>query len=438
MHRTESAGYIKDMALSFKKNYAEKHESIPDDVVEAAVAFNQQHSDDEDPFGPQPKIFMETEHQKKERKRKLYIRQVASELREEERDESSRFRKLPPELILKTMQHIDLSSLDNFVSSSEFNKCIFEANENAIYRGMEIERFPDWKWLFGNTVHRTSAQAQHLKDAISVEYCFGKSRLDHELILLETLRMIDNKIFTGVRNIKFLQDMQDRVDTDLEAIESYTTKQEARRTTKQISRRTTKQIARRTAMCLRSLSFLRPIVVEEKDRVDNGPLVHCLTLPWVARSELIVQQPASIQAEIRSLLMVAIQKFYRQVQKILKLWTRNHYRNPGNHGKAREVKRWMSKLVTGLILQDMAPQWYAASVGNEIQLTFELSSSDEVGNNLSELLAVHNQGIVDVLEEVEEPLQFGRSIGIDLEGLVDGTPAGSLIDLFGPSDDTEV
>ena len=427
------------MEFSFKKNYAEKHESIPDDVRKAALGLIQKGLDDGDPFGPQPRIFMETEHQKKERKRKLYIKQVASDLRGKERDDSSRFRKLPPELILKMMQHIDLSNLENFVTSSEINKCMFEANKNAIYRGMEIEQFPDWKWLFGNTVHRTSAQVQHLKDAISVEYCFGKSRLDHELILLETLGVIDNKMFTGVRNIEFLQDMQYRVDTDLGAIKSYTTEQEARRTTKQIPRRTPKQIARRTAMCLRSLSFLRPIVVKEEDRVDNGPLVHCLTLPWVARSELIIRQPASIQAEIRSLLMIAVRKFYNQkLQRILKTWTRKHYRNPVNHRKAGEVKRWMSKLVTGLILQDMAPQWYSASVGDEIKLTFELSSSDDVGNNLEVLLKVHNEGSVDVLEEVEEPLQFGRSIGIDLEGLVDGTPAGNMVDLLGPRDDTEV
>lgn len=410
------------MESSFKEDYAEKHESIPDDVYKDALALSQKDSDDEDHFGPQPKIFMQTEHQKKQQKRKLYISQVASKLREKRRDQSSRFRKLPPELILKSMQHIDLSNLDNFVTSSEINKCIFKANEKAIYRGMEIEQFSDWKWLFGNTVHRTSAQVQHLKDAISVEYCFGKNRLAHDLKFLDILRMIDNKEFTGVQNITFLQDLQDRVDTDLGAIKSYTTK----------------QIARRTAICLRSLSFLRPIVVKEEDRADNAPLVQCITLPWVARSELIVEQPASIQEEIRSLLMIAIQKFYDPLQTTLNEWTATCYRTPGNHRKPGEVKRWMSKLVTGLILRDMAPQWYSASVGDKIKLTFELSSFCNVRNHLQVWLDVHNEGIVDVLEVVEEPLQFGRSIGIDVEGLVDGTLAGDMVDRFGPRDETEV
>ena len=407
------------MESSSKRKFAELHESIPDDVYKAALAASQQDSDGEDPFGPQPKIFMQTEHQKKRQKRELYIRQVAFTLRKEREDQSSRFRKLPSELILKLMQHIDLSNLPDFANSSMINQSIFRANETAIYRGMEIEQFSDWKWLFGNTVHRTSAQVQHLKDAISVEYCFGATGLAFEERLLELLRIVDNKDFTGMQNVMFLQDMQDRVDTDIEAIESYTKK----------------QIARRTAICLRSLSFRRPEVVKEDDRAENGPLVRCLALPWEARSELIVEQPVSIQAEIRSLLMIAVQKFYCPLQNILKRWTGKYYSNPGNHRQPQEVKKWMSKLVTGLILQDMAPQWYSKIVGSSIELSFEESSIFEVGNSLMHSLKVHDEGSVDVLEEVEDALQFGRSIGIDLEGLVDGTSAGDLVDLLGPSDD---
>ena len=407
------------MEASSKRKFAEMHESIPDDVYEAALAASQQDSDGEDPFGPQPKRFMQTEHQQRRQKRDLYIRQVAFMLREKRKDQSSQFRKLPPELILKLMQHVDLSSLLDLASSSEITRCIFRANEKAVYRGIEIEQFSDWKWLFGNTVHRTAAQVQHLKDAISVEYCFGATGLACEERLLELLRTIDNKMFTGMQNVKFLQDMQGRVDTDIEAIESYTTK----------------QVARRTAICLRSLSFRRPVVVKEDDRDENGPLVHCLTSPWEARSELIVEQPASIQAEIRSLLMIAIQKLYSPLQDILTCWTHRYYNNPGNHRKPREVKKWMSKVVTGLILQDMVPQWYSDTVGSSIKLSLEQSIL-EVSNHLVWLLNVHDKGIVDVLEEVEDALQFGRSIGIDLEGLVEGTPVGNLVESLGPNDET--
>ena len=409
------------MASSFNRAFVELHESIPDDVYEAALAASQQDSDEEDPFGPQPKRFLQTEHQKKRQTRELYTRQVACMLREERRDQSSRFRKLPPELILKLMQHLDLSNLDNFVISSGMNKWIFGVSETAIYRGMEIERFSDLKWLFGKTVHRTSAQMQHLKDAICVEYCSGASRLAYEQDLLKFMRMIDINSFTGRQNVTFLQTMQDRVDTDITAIKSYTTK----------------QVARRTAMCLMRLSFLRPTVVKEEDRADNGPLVRCLTLPWVARSELIVEQPASVQAEIRSLLMIAVRRFYLPLQKILNRWTCKYYRNPGNHRKPQEVKRWMSKLVMGLILQDMVPQWYSVGVNSDVELSFEQSSIYEVGVNLKLLLQKHDEGSVDVLKKVKDPLQFGRSIGIDLEGLVDGTSAGDLVDHLGPRDDTE-
>ena len=408
------------MDSSSKRNFAEIHESIPDDVYEAALAASQHDFDEEDPFGPQPKRFMQTEHQKKRQKRELYIRQVAFMLREERKDQSSSFRKLPSELILKLMQHIDLSNLIEFANSSKIIQCIFRANETAIYRGMEIEQFSDWKWLFGNTIHRTSAQLQHLKDAISVNYPFGVTGLGFEERSLELLQTIDNKKFTGVQNVMFLQDMQDRVDTDITAIESYTKQ----------------QIARRTAICLRSLSFQRPVVVKEEDRGENGPLVDCLTLPWEARSELIVEQPASIQAEIRSLLMIAVQKFYCPLQRVLRWWTLKYYRDPGNHLKSQVVKKWMSKLVTGLILQDMVPQWYSETVGSSIKLSFETSSNLERAYNLMRLLEVHNRGNVNVLEEVEDALQFGRSIKINLEGLVDGTLIGDLVDRLGPSEDT--
>ena len=410
------------MESSSKRKFAELHESIPDDVFEAALAVSQLDSDGEDPFGPQPKRFMQTEHQRKRQKRDLYIRQVASILREERQDQTSRFRKLPPELILKLMQHIDLNSLRNFAESRVINQCIFRENEAAIYRGIEIEQFPEWNWLFGSTSHRTSAQMQHLKDAVSVEYCFGASGSACEERLFELLRRIDNKKFTGIQNVTFLQDMQDRVDTDIKAIESYTTK----------------QIARRTAICLRSLSCQRPVVVKKKDRGTYGPLVRCLALPWEARSELIVEQPASIQAEIRSLLMIAARKFYPPLETTLAFWTVDYYGNPGNHLKPRELRKWMSKLVMGLILQDMVPQWYSSNVGSDIGLSFQESSiHDEVGHHLIWLLKKHDEGSVDVLEEVEDALQFGRSIGIDLEGLVDGTLVGELIDRYGPSDDTK-
>ena len=408
------------MDSSSKRNFAEIHESIPDDVYEAALAASQHDSDGEDPFGPQPKRFMQTEHQKKRQKRELYIRQVAFMLRKERKDQSSPFRKLPSELILKLMQHIDLSNLLEFANSSKIIQCIFRANETAIYRGMEIEQFSDWKWLFGNTIHRTSAQLQHLKDAISVNYPFGVTGLGFEERFLELLQTIDNKKFTGMQNVMFLQDMQDRVDTDITAIESYTKQ----------------QIARRTAICLRSLSFQRPVVVKEEDRGENGPLVDCLTLPWEARSELIVEQPASIQAEIRSLLMIAVQKFYCPLQRVLRWWTLKFYRDPGNHLKSQVVKKWMSKLVTGLILQDIVPQWYSETVGSSTKLSFETSSNLERAYNLMRLLEVHNSGSVNVLEEVEDALQFGRSIKINLEGLVDGTLPGDLVDLLGPSEDT--
>lgn len=44
------------------------------------------------------------------------------------------------------------------VNSSRTMLRIFKANETVTCRGIEIEQFPDWKWLFADTTHRTSAQ----------------------------------------------------------------------------------------------------------------------------------------------------------------------------------------------------------------------------------------------------------------------------------------
>ena len=404
---------------SFKRQFAKKHESIPDDVYEEALAASQQDSDGENAFETQPRPFMQTGDQIRRQARDLCIRQLAFVLRDERRDQSSRFRMLPPELILKMMQHMELEDVDEFANFRMTNERIFEANKLAIYRGMEIERFPDWKWLFGNTVHRTSAQEQHLKDAISGdEWSFGRIRSVHEKGLLECLRTIDKKNFTGIKNIRFLEALEPRVDADIEAIESYTTK----------------QIARRTAICLRSLSFKRAIVVKEEDRVDNGPLVRLESLPWEARSELIVEQPTSIQAEIRSLLMIAVQRFHSPNDLILSWWANNYYSKPGFHREAREVKKWMSKLVMGLILEEMVPRWYSESTTFSTKMIFEKSSGRQASISLMRLLGEYDEGKTDVLEEVEDVLQFGRRIGIEVEGLVDGTGAGNIVDRLGSSD----
>ena len=422
---------IIDVDSSAEMPVTELQNLIPDDIFEAALAASQHESDGEDPWGPQPKRFMQTEHQKTQQKRDLEIRQVAWTLRKMKKDHEAKrqrlkkqkrrpspFEKLPSELIIKVMQHTHLNDLLDLVNSSEINQSIFEANKNAVYRGIEIEQFSDWKWLFGDTMNRNVAQSQRLKDAIAVECFFqsfgarGQSWYEQ---LQEILRTIDDKSFTCLQNVIFLQDMQDLVEMDIEATESYMHK----------------KITRRTAICMRSLNFERPAILKEEQRTGNGPLVRYIPLPWEARSQVIREQPGSIQAEIRSILKLVIIDFYRRLEEVLTRWTHRHYGNPGNHRKPQEVKKWMSALVTGHIIEEVIPRWHSDVIQDALALCFARRSTFlEIANGLIFLLDEHDQGRPNVLQQVKAGVEFGKSIGLDVEGLVEGTPVGDCVDMF--------
>ena len=412
--------------------------SIPDDIFQEALAASKYDPEGEDPYGPQPKRFMQTEHQKEQQKRALEIRKVAWTLRKmrKNRERSKKrkqrpcpFQKLPSELVLKLMQHTRWEDLVRLRKSSAINRSIFKANFKAILRGIEIEQFPEWKWLFGDSKHRTPAQSQHLKDAIGSENQYPAQYPAlfgwvHDEQLFEILRMIDKNEFTGVRNVVFLQDMQHRIEVDIKATESYTNM----------------KISRRTAMCLRSLTFQRPRIVIEKDGTECRPIA----LSWEARSQLINEQPASTQAEFRSIVKIVIEKLYRELEEPVLEWELWHYKNPDNRGRPQELKKWISKLVTGLILKGVIPAWRAMNTDGLPTLLFVCLYPQLISAliwDLRELLDVHDKGTVDVIEKVRESVEFGKSIGLDLETLLEGTAAGNFltfsVDVFGVNDDRE-
>lgn len=421
-----------DMQSSAEIPVTESQTLIPEDIYQAALAASQHDSDVEDPYEPQPKRFLQTEHQKRQQKRDLEIRKLAWTLKKtrktKETDEANHqrlhkqkqhpcsFEQMPSELVLKLMQHIHLRSLLEMINSSKINQSIFKANENAVFRGIEIEQFLEWQWLFGDSKHRTTAQSQQLKNAIisenrSLNPAAHGWAYDEQL--LEILRMIDNNEFTGVRNVTFLQDMQDRVDVDIKATELLTEM----------------KIARRTAMCLRSLSFQQPDIVNEENRTEDEPLVSALQLPWEARSHLINKQPASIRAEIRSILKLVIECFYQMFEEVVRQWVCRHHGLSGNQAKPPEMKKWMSKLMTGLVLETVIPQWYAEDVSFSDDLGFVWESScHHLTYNLMDLLDKHDEGKVDAIQEVKTGVDFGNSIGLDVEGMMDGTLAGIYLD----------
>ena len=412
------------------------HTCIPEDIFQAALAASQHDSDGEDPYEPQPKRFMQTEYQKRQHERDLEIKRVARTLKKmreihkntrqrvrSEKQHPSPFERLPTDLVLKTMQHTHPLNLLGLINSSVINQQIFRANSNAIFRGMEIEQFAEWKWLFGDSKHRTSAQSQHLKDAILTENRYYNAATyshgwDYDEQLFGILSMIDNNKFTGMRNVAFLQDMQYRVDLDIKAIESHIRK----------------KIARRTAICLRSLSFYRPSIVNEEDWAEDRSLVDVLELPWEARCQLIHEQPASIRAEICLILKTVVDELRKPLQEVVSQWASRHYSQTGNQRKPQEVKKWMSKLMTGLILETVIPQWHTEIEGSSPAACFVWKSSPPgLILDLEDTLDRHDDGNVDVVQEVQNGVDFGKSIGLDVEDLLERTPVGNYIDMLGRS-----
>ena len=399
----------------------EEQPQIPDDIFQAAMAASEQDSDGDDPYGPQPKRFMQTEQQKRQYARDLEIRRVAYTIRkmkkthqadlqrlQEQEQHGSAFEQLPTDLILMLMQHTHWQDIYNLSNSSAINRGIFQANEKAVYRGMETAQFPEWEWLFGNSKRRSPAQAQHLKDAILTMTLANGWVPDDQL--LEILQMIDQNEFTGKRNAMFLQGMQDNLDMEHRAIESYTGK----------------KISRRTAMCLTSLAFHRPYIMWEEDTILDKPYVNFDDLPWDARCQLVNEQPASIQAEIRLFLKVVVETFGEVLQAVVRQWIeRNqsavYQQTPG------VVKKWMSKLMAGLILEALIPAWQVEAFESApFNWDYYISDLDE---ELREVLDEYDGGNVNVINKAaKDGVEFGKIIGLALEGFLDGTSAGEAFD----------
>lgn len=116
-----------------------------------------------------------------------------------------------------------------------------------------------------------------------------------------------------------------------------------------------------------------------------------------------------------------VEDLYYNVQEVLKQWTFRHYNSPGNHRKPQEVKKWMSKIVSGLILEAVIPSWHAETSAFSPAPFFSWKhSSMYLAHNLCDLLEDHDEGIVEGLEAVKSGVEFGRRIGMNVEGLFDG------------------
>ena len=410
----------------------EASNEIPDDIWEAALAACQYDSDRVDPYEPQPIRFMQTKQQKTQQERDVFIERVTKALKKlnpqrlkklndqrlkKQKQRLSPIQKLPSDLVLELMRHTNVQDICSLVNSNLIHRRIFKKNKGAVFRGMETEQFSEWNWLFGNSKHRTSAQTQILKDAMFEVR--AKDPQEHAWACNEeyirALQMIDENNFTGTPLIMFLEHMQKCLDTDLIATESYT--------------RT--KIARRTGMCLSSLSFQRADVIEMENGTEQERMVKRLGLQWEARSQLICEQPASVQEEIKSIFNSIIEEVSAKVQGVLIGWAAWYYGNPGTHRRPQQVRKWMSKMVAGLVLEEVILGWYTEKTDtSSFPRLAWVSGLKYQPFEVQQLLDRHDEEDTDPLEEVKNGIKFGESIGLQIEGFVDGTDAGEFIDFL--------
>ena len=389
------------MNIVINMAYTKPADLIEHDDSEDAVEVSRDPSDGEDPVEDHPKISMQTSSEKDRQKRHL-------ETEENQTQRPSPFDKLPSELILKVMQHTHITSLRGFVNSSKINRSIFDANSNAIFRGMEIEQFSEWKWLFGDSNHRTPTQSQYLKGGFINSVHWWREERG-----IEVLQMINDNRFTSQKNVMFLQTIQNCLDMDMQAAEAYMAT----------------KIARRTAMCLRAISFSIPSVLE-----DDGDFVTSITTreqPWEVRSQLITEQAASIRAEIRSVLQALIGDYFHTYQFVMMLWTSTVDRIEANHRQPQELKRWMSNLLTGYVLKDWIPRWSIPPwprTQESLRMSYWDASNFFKRADFIQFLASCCRRPRDGIRKISHELEFAKSIGLDVDGLVEGSELGEHID----------
>lgn len=101
------------------------------------------------------KVSQERSRQRRQRKEQRR-RHVA-------RPRSCHLARLPNELLLKVMHHMDKGSLKSFVLTNKRMHHVREGNLIAVFKGMQREQFPGYLSTFGDPVERSDEQAEEMQ-----------------------------------------------------------------------------------------------------------------------------------------------------------------------------------------------------------------------------------------------------------------------------------
>lgn len=79
------------------------------------------------------------------------------------RSRSCHLARLPNELLLMVMHHMDKESLKSFVLTNKRMHHVREGNAIAVFKGMQREQFPGYLSVFGDPVERSDEQAEEMQ-----------------------------------------------------------------------------------------------------------------------------------------------------------------------------------------------------------------------------------------------------------------------------------
>jgi len=333
------------------------------------------------------------------------------------------FGSLPFDIRIHIMRHTRLNDIGYLTRSGMAAGEVFETHEKAVFRGMEVEQFSEFAWLFGDSTRRSPKQKETLKVCMASGYFPEKS-----IKLIEAFTMVDDDAFAGRTYIGVLQMLSDCINMMVDSHD----------------------VAGRKALCITMFSFRRVMRIEiqestgqtgSKDSAGPRYQISREVIPMEERLELLKTQSVATQAAMRALLERGVLKIFECLNQFAKetdedtfvplmgeqtvdwIWWYLGPDKVDHQMKKQEMGPWMAKLAVGYILHSLficygqdwmtiATEMWKKSFCFWDALTLELM----------------NSGSTD--EIWREERDFAESIGFDWSCTLRGTAVGSFVHQF--------
>ena len=376
---------------------------------------------------PEPRQDDSWERQQERAQRKIAERARIMRQRHEERTiqlkkrQISHFEKLPDEMIVHIMRHTDFNDVENLAVTGPVANNVYRGNRTACIKGMEVEQFPQLKWLFGTSTHRTPKQKQSLKDWIAT----SQEDDAEEESIIRHMEMVNNNRLGGLLLLKHLQKMQDRVDDDIESIADYIKT----------------EMTRRTALCMVALTMSRPEVVDNTSgvaiviqsgvanraqskypyRVDVPPM------PMGDRTHIYDRQPATTKAQVTMILEKVVFNIAKTLmQGPTARWIIIYHNTTANNTKmsVTAMRTWIAKLAVGFVIKRVLGVW-----GDDLwDLEKHVSYDEAEDMDWSSLLMLELQAHGPAEQYCSEGTEFAEHIGFHFKDVLLGTEVERLFD----------